>query len=151
MCTSAIDDIAKIILSAKRRRFLLRRRIFKRYLTVSEGELLRVAKGLNFKFDLGLSRWLLLAGYGDIDKNLSFREYWFSVIADETEQDYVSFAQDASGNRYAISLSDGGIYYVQQHRQDIPRIAQDFCSFLQELIQRDYQLNAWMDSISIPK
>ncbi len=146
-CMPEMDKIANTILSAKRRRFLSSRPVFERYTPVSEAELFRLATGLNFKFALGLSKWLLLAGYGDIDGTLSFREEWFSVINEEPLDGLVSFAQDIVGNRYAFNPKDGSIYYIRHPEQTVARISDDFPSFLQELIRRDYQLKEWMDSM----
>ena len=143
-----MDEIAKIILSAKRRRFLRSSPVFKRFSPVSEAELFRMAIGLNFKFTLPLSKWLLLVGYGDIDEALSFREEFFSLINGEAQDGYVSFAQDNAGNRYAFSPKNGAIYYVIHSKKDIVKISGDFSSFMQELIRRDYKLKDWMDSIS---
>lgn len=146
-----MDEIAKTILSAKRRRFLRSRPVFERYAPVSEAELFRLATGLNFKFALGLSKWLLLAGYGDIDETLSFREGCFSVIDGEPLCGLVSFAKDIIGNRYAFNPKDGGIYHISPPEQVATRMSDDFPSFLQELIRRDYQLQEWVDSISSAK
>jgi len=146
-----MNEIAKIILSAKRRRFLSSRPVFVRYTPVSESELFRIATGLNFKFALGLSKWLLLAGFGDIDETLSFREEWFSVIGEGRLAGYVLFARDIVGNQYAFNPEDGGIYYVHQPEHAFARISDDFPSFLKELIRRDYKLAEWMNTISISK
>jgi hypothetical protein len=145
-----MDEIAKIILSAKRRRFLRSHPIFERFAPVSEAALFRLATGLNFKFALGLSKWLRLAGYGDIDQTLSFREEWFSVIDGSPLTGHVTFAQDIDGNRYAFNPKDGSIYYIHPE-QIVARISDDFPAFLQELIRRDYQLKEWMRSISNAK
>jgi len=146
-----MDEIAKIILSAKRRRFLVSRPVFECSAPVSEAELFRLAKGLNFKFALGLSKWLLLAGYGDIDGTLSFREECFSIIDGEPLKGCVSFAQDSVGNRYAFSPRDGSIYCIYPSERRTARIADDFPSFLRELVQRDYQLKAWVDTLPAAK
>lgn len=145
-----MDEIAKIILSAKRRRFLRSRPVFERYAPVSEAELFRLAKGLNFKFSLELSKWLRLAGYGDIDEILSFREDKFSVINGGTLDGCVQFAQDVAGNRYAFNPADGSIHCIPHAGQPATQVSRDFPSFLQELIRRDYQLTAWMDGLSLP-
>lgn len=146
-----MDQIVKAILSAKRRRFLRSRPIFERYAPVSEAELFHLATKLNFKFTVGLSKWLLLAGYGDIDGTLSFRKDWLSVINGAPLEGHVYFAQDIVGNRYAFSPKDGSIYYVSHPEQATARISNDFPSFLQELIRRDYQLATWMAGIPTTK
>ena len=144
----AMDEIAKTILSAKRRRFLSSRPVFKRHAPVSEAELFHLATELNFKFALGLSKWLRMAGYGDIDETLSFREEWFSVINGGALDGLVSFAQDIAGNRYAFNPKNGSIYYIRHPEQAVARISDDFPAFLLELIRRDYRLQEWMGSIS---
>jgi len=146
-----MDEIAKTILSAKRRRFLRSHPVFERHAPVSEADLFRLATGLNFKFALGLSKWLRLAGYGDIDAALIFREDYFSVINGGALDGHVSFAQDTAGNRYAFNPKDGSIYYICHPGQSAARIADDFPSFLQELIRRDYQLKEWMNSLPTSK
>src|SRR5208283_888900 len=99
MHSSTMDKITKTILSAKRKRLLRSRPVFERFAHVSEAELFRLATGLNFKFTLGLSKWLLQAGYGDIDEVLSFREEYFSVINGGVLDGCISFARDSDGNR----------------------------------------------------
>lgn len=146
-----MDKIAKTILSAKRRKFLRNRPVFERFAPVSEAELFRLATGLNFKFAVGVAKWLLLAGYGDIDNVLIFREECFSIIDGDPLHGHVSFAQDIAGNRYAFNPIDGSIYFIYHPEQAAVRVSDDFSSFLQELIRRDYQLKEWMDSISIAK
>jgi hypothetical protein len=143
-----MNEIAQIILSANRRKLLISRPVFVRSSPVSEAELFRLATGLNFKFPLGLSKWLLLAGYGDIDEVLSFRENFFSVMKKGTPDGHVSFAQDTVGNQYVFSQQDGGIFYIGHTKQVVAKISDDFPSFMQELIRRDYRLNEWMSSIS---
>lgn len=146
-----MDELTKIILSTKRRKFLRSRPVFERFAPVSEAELFRLAKGLNFKFTLGLSKWLLLAGYGDIDETLSFREEWFSVIDGGPIDGCISFAQDNAGNRYAFSPKNGEIYFIGLTEQSVARISDDFPSFMQEFIRRDYNLKEWMSCISLAK
>ena len=145
-----MDEIAKTILSAKRRRFLRSRPVFEHYAPVSEAELFQLATSLNFKFATGLAKWLLLAGYGDIDETLSFREYWFSVIDGEPLCGLVAFAQDIAGNRYAFNPKDGCVYFCPPEQAAF-RISDNFPSFMRELIRRDYRLKEWMDSIPIAK
>ena len=151
MHSSTMDKITKTILSAKRKRLLRSRPVFERFAHVSEAELFRLATGLNFKFTLGLSKWLLQAGYGDIDEVLSFREEYFSVINGGVLDGCISFARDSDGNRYAFSPKDGGIYFICESKPAVVRVSDDFPSFLQEFIRRDFQLNDWMGSISIAK
>jgi len=146
-----MDEIVKIILLAKRRRFLLNRPIYKLHHSTSEAGLFRLATELNFKFALGLSKWLRLAGYGDIDESLTFREEYFSKIDGGSLGILVTFARDPAGNQFAFSLNDGTIYLI--HHPDLlkVRLSDSFISFLQELIRRDYQLHDWITAISSAK
>ena len=141
-----MDEIAKTILSAKRMRFLRSHPVFECHAPVSEAELFHLATGLNFKFSLGLSKWLRLAGYGDIDGALSFREEFFSIINGGVLDGCVRFAQDATGNYYAFNPKNGSIHVISSAKQMAAQISTDFPSFLQELIRRDYHLAEWIDS-----
>jgi hypothetical protein len=143
-----MDEIAKTILSAKRKRFLRSRPVFERVAPVTEEELFRLATGLNFKFTVGLARWLLLAGYGDIDETLSFRKDCFSVIDREPLSGHISFAHDASGNRYAFNPKDGSIFCIRCPDGAVVCMAGDYPSFLRELIRHDYKLDEWVGSLA---
>jgi hypothetical protein len=142
-----MDEIVKIILSGKRRRFLLNHPIYKLHQSTSEARLFRLATELNFKFTLELSKWLRLAGYGNIDEALIFREEYFSKIDGGPLGFLVTFARDPAGNHFAFSLTDGTIYLVRQPDLLKTRLSDSFTSFLQELIRRDYQLNDWISDI----
>lgn len=143
----AMDEIAKIILSARRRKLLRSHPVFERFAPASEADLYRLASGLHFKFAPGLARWLRLAGYGDIDHTLSFRKNHFAVISGTELNGCVAFAQDSADNRYAFNPGDGSIYCIHHAAGTVLRVAHDFPAFMQELIRHDYQLPAWMDSL----
>jgi len=146
-----MNEIAKTILTAKRRRFLSSRPVFVRFAPASEAELFRIATEMKFKFALGIAQWLRIAGYGDIDETLSFREEFFSVIDAGRLAGHVFFARDSAGNRYAFNPADESIHYVCFPDQASARIADDFHTFLQELVRRDYKLAEWMSNISTTK
>jgi len=145
-----MDEIAKTIMSAKRRKFIRSRFVFVRQTSVSETELFRLATSLNFKFVTGLAKWLLLAGYGVIDETLNFQENLFDIIKDDPQSERVSFAQDTAGNRYAFAPKDGSIYFISQQEKVATRIADNFLSFMQELIRRDYRLQEWVAGLTPP-
>jgi len=142
-----MEEIAKIILSAKRRRFLFNRPVYKLHQSTSEAELFRMATSFNFKFTLGLSKWLRLAGYGDIDDALIFREEYFSKIDGGPLGSLVSFARDSAGNLFAFSEIDGIIYFIHQADLTKIRLSDSFASFFQEFIRRDFQLTDWISEI----
>jgi hypothetical protein len=142
-----MNEIATEIMSTKRRRFIFSHDVYKCYEPVSEPQLFRLASGLNFRFTLELSKWLLLAGYGDIDGSLSFREEWFAVLKEKHLEGHVSFAQDNVGNCYSFSQKNGSIYHINRLEMEVSYVAGDFASFLIELIRRDYKLVEWMNSL----
>jgi hypothetical protein len=140
-----IDEIAKVILAARRKRFLFSRPVFKKNSEVSEAELFHLATRLDFIFIIDLSKWLLQAGYGEIDEALVFHENKFSKIDWEPLQGFVTFAASSSGHQIAFNPEDGSIYSIFAPRHEFARIADDFPSFLQDLVRHDYKLKEWMD------
>ncbi len=148
---SGIDEIANEILVARRKQFHFSRPAFKRYAPISESELLVLAKRLNFKFIVELSRWLLLAGYGEIAESLIFQESTFSIIDWEPLQGFVSFAEDVYGHRFAFNPNDGSIYCIHQTDHAFVPIADNFPLFLQELIRHDYHVKEWVSALPYSK
>ncbi|MBI1175114.1 MAG: hypothetical protein GC139_07585 [Sideroxydans sp.] len=137
------------ILSGKRKRFLRSRPIYQTSARVSEMDLLMIARKMECKLPLGLSKWLLAAGYGDIENSLSFRKDWFCLIGHGPLNGNLAFAQDELSNIYAYDPKDGVIYFISSDNRSYARMTDDFCSFLQELVQRDYNLAAWRDSLAL--
>jgi hypothetical protein len=135
------------ILTDKRKHFLVKKPIYQTSSRVSEMDLFRIAKKLDCKLSVGLSKWLLSAGYGDIEHSLSFREDWFCLLENGPLKGKVAFAQDDKENTYAYDPKDGAIYFVS--RNGFARLADDFRAFLQELIKREYNLAAWRDSLKL--
>lgn len=139
------------ILSAKRKRFLRSQPIYQTTARVSEMDLFRVARNLNCKLTVGLSKWLLSAGYGDIENSLSFREDWFCLINHPPLPNLVAFAHDNLDNLYAYNPKDGSIYFVGNNEAGYARLADDFIAFLQELAQRDYDLAGWREGLTLER
>jgi len=135
------------ILADKRKRFLVKKPIYQTSSRVNEMDLFRIAKKLDCKLSVGLSKWLLTAGYGDIEQSLSFREDWFCLLENGPLKGKVAFAQDDKGNTYAYDPKDGAIYFVGQ--DGYARMADDFNEFLQELVNRRYNLAEWRDSLEL--
>jgi hypothetical protein len=146
-----IDQISRVILAARRKRFLFSRPVFNRFSSVSEAELFHLATRLDFKFIVDLSRWLLLAGYGEIDGELFFQESKFSIIDWEPLEGFVTFADGVSDRQFAFNPSNGSIYSVYPSNHAFVRIADNFPAFLQELIRHDYKLKGWMDTLQYSK
>ncbi len=143
-----MQNTIKTILAAKRRHFLHNKPVFTFFAPAAEMELFLTARKLNCKLSVNLSRWLRAAGYGDINETLSFRHDHFAVVAEGALAGCVTFARDELGNSYAFSQKDGGIYYIDRHGDSYARMADDFAAFLQELVQRDYNLAQWRDSLA---
>lgn len=139
------------VLTAKRKRLLRRKPIYRTSARASEMGLFRVAKQLDCKLTLGLSKWLLEAGYGDIEDSLSFREDWFCLISHPPLPSLVVFAHDNADNLYAYDPKDDAIYFIAADNGGYAHLADDFCAFLQELIRRDYNLAAWRGSLTLEK
>lgn len=144
-----MKEIIDTILFGKRKRFLRSQPIYQTSARVSEMDLFRVARKLDCRLTIGLSKWLLSAGYGDIENTLSFREDWFCLIGHGPLSGDVAFAHDNLDNLYAYDPKDGVIYFISSNDSGYARIADDFCSFLQGLVQRDYNLAAWRDSLTL--
>ena len=135
------------ILADKRKRFLIKKPIYQTSSRVNEMDLFRIAKKLDCKLSVGLSKWLLTAGYGDIEQSLSFREDWFCLLENGPLQGKVAFAQDNKENTYAYDPKDGAIYFVGQG--GYARMTDDFNQFLEELVKRKYDLAGWRDSLQL--
>lgn len=144
-----MKEIIDTVLSAKRKRLLRNQPIYQTSKRVSEMDLYRVALKLNCKLTLGLSKWLLAAGYGDIEHSLSFREDWFCLIGPGPLNGNVAFAHDDQDNLYAYDPQHSTIYFINQKQNGYARLADDFCSFMRELAQRDYNLAGWRDSLTL--
>jgi hypothetical protein len=136
------------ILTGKRRRFLRSRPIYETTSRVTEMELLQIAQKLDCKMALGLSKWLLSAGYGNLEQSLSFHRDWFCLLDNGPLQGNVAFAHDDMNNIYAYDPRDSAIYFVNING-DYARLADDFTAFMQELVRRDYNLAEWRNSLTL--
>ena len=143
------NDLIDTILAGKRRRFLAKHPIYHTSSRATEMELFQIAQNLNCKLTPGLSKWLLTAGYGDIEHSLSFRKDAFCLLSDGPLQGVVVFAHDDQDNIYAYDPEDGAIYFVSSSDKGYARLTDDFCGFLQELVKRDYDLATWRDSLTL--
>jgi hypothetical protein len=140
-------DTIETILAAKRRHFLKRKPVFHFFAPAAEMDLFMIARELNCRLAVNLSRWLRIAGYGDINDTLIFRNDCFSAIGEGALSGCVTFARDELGNAYAFSQKDEVIYYINRHDDNYARMADNFLSFLQELIRRNYDLAQWRDTL----
>lgn len=146
-----MQNTIKTILSAKRKSFLTSKPIFHFHAPATEMDLFMTARRLDCKLMVGLCQWLRAAGYGDINDSLIFRDDYFSTISHGALSGYITFARDDAGNAYAFKPEDGGIYFVSAHEDGYAQIAKDFRAFLQELIDRNYNLPEWRESLTITR
>ena len=132
------------ILDAKRKRLLGKKRIFEPHRVVAESELAILEDRIGCALPNSLRSWLLEAGYGDLNEELSFREEWFSVVDRGQLKGHVFFAQDIPGNFYSFSPANGEVHYVCRSSVEYAFMAQDFHAFLEELERREFQLEKWI-------
>jgi hypothetical protein len=137
------------ILAAKRKSMLRSKPVFHFHAPATEMELFMVARKLNCKMTVGLSRWLRTAGYGDINGALMFRENYFSLLTSGALSGCVTFARDEIGNAYAFSQQNGNIFFIDRRGNLYARMADDFPAFMRELAQRDYDLTRWRESLIV--
>jgi hypothetical protein len=132
------------ILAAKRKRLLLGPKpMFEAYRAASASHLSDVEKRIGCPLPDALRSWLLRAGYGDINEELSFREEWFSVIDRGQLTGHVVFAQDILGNSYSFSPRTGEVHYVCGSAPEYAFMTKDFRAFLEELERRSFKLVEW--------
>ncbi len=144
-----MQNTIKTILGAKRKSFLSSKPIFHFFAPATEMDLFMTARRLDRKLVLGLCQWLRAAGYGDINGMLIFRAEDFSAVSHGALTGYVTFAHDEAGNTYAFKPGDGAIFFISAQGGDYARLADDFRLFLHELIQRDYNLAAWRETLTL--
>lgn len=144
-----MQNTIKTVLSAKRKYFLISKPVFHFFAPATEMNLFMTARKLDCKLAVGLCQWLRAAGYGDINETLIFRDEYFSAISHGALTGCVTFARDELGNAYAFKPSDGSIYYISRYESAYARMADDFRSFLHELIRRDYNLAQWRETLSL--
>jgi hypothetical protein len=68
------------VLDAKSKRLFGHKFIFEPYLATSASALANVEDRIGCPIPDSLRSWLLQAGYGDINEELSFRDEWFRVV-----------------------------------------------------------------------
>ena len=135
------------VLSAKRRRVLGSKPIFEPYEPASQSALSAIESRIACELPASLRAWLLQAGFGDLNEELSFRPEWFSPIDRGPLKGNAIFAQDILGNYYSFSPTNGEIHYVCRSAPEFARIATDFCAFLEELESRSFQLEQWVKGL----
>jgi hypothetical protein len=145
---TAMDVLVERIAAAQVKRLLGWKPLFRRYKPATAPELAAVERSLDCILPASLKDWLLKAGYGDFNEELSLREAWFSVIDRGELQGHVLFGQDDCGNFYAADPGSGGIHFVCRSAPEYACMADDFRSFLEELERRKFRLQPWVESLT---
>lgn len=144
------DVILATVLSAHRKRLFRSKPVYVAYSKVSSDELENLQSRLGSTLPLTLRQWLVTAGYGDIDDQLSFREEWFSCLNTGELKGSICFAQDILGNFYVYDRP-GRIYFLSRSEATYAPMVKDFLEFFEELIRRDYKLIEWTDTLDAQK
>lgn len=113
---------------------------------VSPDELDNMEFRLGLTLPLTLRQWLITAGYGDIDDQLSFREAWFFRLKIGELSGGACFAQDILGNFYVLD-SSGHIYFLSRSEATYAPMTKNFLEFMKELVRRDFKLIQWTDTL----
>jgi hypothetical protein len=140
-----MESVFARILNTRRKRFLGSKPLFEPHKAATD--IPDVEARVGASLPERLSAWLLAAGYGDINEVLSFRSEWFSVIERGELKGHVMFAQDILGNFYSFSPADGAIHFICRSAPEYAFLAKHFGAFLEELERRDFQLEAWTNSL----
>ena len=144
---SAVELLAETVLAASRKGLLRQKPVFEPYMATSPDELNRLEEEIGVALPEDLRAWLLVAGYGDIHEELSFRKEWMARVEAGPLKGGGRFAQDALGNFYAFDV-DGRIFYLCRSAPVFAEMAKDFQTFLNELVQRDYRVEDWVETLT---
>ena len=137
------------ILATKRKHWWRSRSVFQPHAPVSESELATIERQLECTLPSELREWLLQAGYGDINEELSFRRDWFRKHNKGNLAGNVFFAQDILGNFYAFEPHSGAISFFSRTAPEYGSMSPDFGNFMEELERREFKLEEWIDSLEV--
>jgi hypothetical protein len=144
-----METLAARILGATRKGFFRARPLFEPYRSVSESDLANLEQKLGVAFPPSLKSWLLRAGFGDINEQLSFRAEWFNRVDRGQLEGHVIFAQDDCGNFYAYSPDSGAIFFIRRSAHEYAQIATEFSEFLGAFEQHRFELQDWTDKLQV--
>lgn len=102
---------AKRFIGETRKSWFRSRPLFVRHATVSSVDLDSIEQEVRASLPADLREWLLEAGFGDLNEQLSFRREWFRPVEQGHLCGAVLFAQDDLGNFYAYVPANGNIIY----------------------------------------
>ena len=146
-----MDALVERFLAATRKKFFCRRPVFEKYREATEDDLGEIEQRVGAMLPSCLRLWLLLAGFGDLNEELSFRAEWFNAIDRGRLKGYVIFAQDDGGHFYAFSPVSGAIFFIRRSAPEYALIAGDFVAFMDAFETHGFELQKWTDSLeSLP-
>jgi len=140
-------ELINRIVSESRKTWLRTRPVFVRHAPVSSAEIDRIEQEVRTILPTDLREWLLEAGYGDVNEQLSFRREWFRAVEHGHLTGAVLFAQDELGNFYAYVPADGSIVYFCRSSPEYAVLASSFRDFMEELEYRAFKLTEWVDRL----
>jgi hypothetical protein len=137
------------VIGAGRKRLFGQRPIFEPYRRAVASDLERIESRLGCSLPHPLRAWLLHAGYGDLNEEMSLREEWFRVVDRGQLKGHVIFGQDILGNFYCFSPANGEVHFVCRSAHEYALMASDFGAFLEELERRSFKLVEWTDGLKV--
>ena len=101
-------------LAATRKSLFRSKPIFESYRNADEADLAEIERHVGVTLPPSLRVWLLRAGFGDLNEEISFRAEWFSAVDRGPLKGHVIFAQDIGGNFYSFGPGSGAIHFISQ-------------------------------------
>lgn len=142
-----MDAFIDRLLSASRKTLFGKKAIFEPYHEIGDEDLAAIERKVESTLPRALKDWLLRAGFGDLNDELSFRAEWFSTIDRGPLKGHVIFAQDQSGNFYAFSPISGAIYFIARSAPEYAHISPDFAAFMEGFESHGFQVQDWTNSL----
>ena len=146
--TLNMEAFVERLLTASRKTLFRTKAIFEPYRAVEESDIAAIERIVAVSLPSSMRQWLLRAGFGDLNGELSFRAEWFSVIDRGQLQGHVIFAQDQSGNFYAFSPSSGIIHFIDRSASEYAEIAGNFDEFMEGFESHGFELQDWPNSLN---
>jgi len=144
-----MDDVASRILSAKKRGWFREKKVYVQHSAVTETNLLELEAEVGTRLPETFRLWLLMAGFGDIGEELALRSSWLRLVDRGQLQGHLQLGQDILGNFYSRALDDSGIHFISRHSPEYAPLAPCFLGFLEGLLARGFQLEAWTDTLQL--
>ena len=148
MSTQFVHELTVRVLAGKREGIFRSPSLYEPYRPVEESDLAALEERLGHLLPQALRAFLMVAGYGDLNDVLSFREEWFAIIDGGELHGHVFFAQDILGNFYSFDPGNGHVHFICRSSPEYAPMAAGFYQFLCELERYEFALEAWTDSLN---